>query len=590
MEEFTMTYYPHLNEIYISDRLKQRLSEIDHFFITTIIAPMGYGKTTAVGWWARHQAKYNADAVILRQMIISDSMTDFWSGFCRAIHNYPTLAEQVKTLGYPEDTRSMSMLAELLENVALEDSNHQIYYILDDIHILHRKHLVPLLLFLSRCLPDCIHIILISRNQIFSAEERMRLGGGLGEITVDDLRLNGLEVAAYAKRCGLAVHAVDVKALTIASEGWISMVYLNFKAYVQNGSWLSGSTDIFTLIDQVLLAPLPERQREFLILNGMADEFTEEQAAFLWKQPDTTKLLGFLSKNNAFITRNEIGVYRYHHMLRQCARQKFSEKPESYQKENFSRLGQWYLKEKEYVLADFAFAKAEDWNGVLTSLGEDKLKSLNTEHSKELFHWVKACPEYDIIRFPGTIVACMVKMFSFHNIPEIHRFKALLLKSLEQDTTLSEQERNNLLGDAEVSESFLCYNNISAMSAYHRRACALLSRTSFSIDQKGAWTFSAPSILMMYHRTVGGADSENAEMQECMPYFYQVSDGHGNGSEHGFAADLFYERGQFTDADIANRMALATAKRKISSALCWIVISYPCAWHCSMGIMELNKR
>lgn len=556
-----MDYYPHLNNIYITDRLKQQLSEIDRHLITTIIAPMGYGKTTAVRWWAKYQTKYNADAVILRQMIVTDSVTDFWSGFCRAFRSYPALAEQMKALGYPEDTRSMSMLAELLDD-ALEESGRQIHFVLDDLHILHQKHLVPLLMFLSRCLSDCVHIVLISRNQVFSEEERMRLGGGLGEITADDLKLNEPEVAAYAKHCGLAVSASDAKALSITSEGWISMLYLNFKAYVQSGRWLSGSVDIFTLIDQVLLAPLPERQREFLILNSVAEEFTMEQAAYLWEQPDTAKLLKFLSKSNAFITRNESGVYRYHHMLHQCARQKFSKKPESYRKEHLSRLGQWYLNAKEYVLADFAFAKAEDWDGLLTSLWEDKAKSLNTEHSKEFFHWVKVCPEACFLHHPSTIVACMVKMFSFHNIPEIHRLKGLLLKSLDQDSTLTDQERNDLLGDAEVSESFLCYNNISAMSAYHRRACALLSRASISIDQKGAWTFSAPSILMMYHRTVGGADSENAEMKVCMPYFYQVSDGHGNGAEHGFEADLFYERGQFIDADIANRMALAMAKRK----------------------------
>lgn len=199
---------------------------------------------------------------------------------------------------------------------------------------------------------------------------------------------------------------------------------------------------------------------------------------------------------------------------------------------------------------------------MLKTLEKDKAKSLNTEHSQDFFRWIESCPEEYLLRYPTAIVACMVKMFSFHNIPEIKRMKGLLLKSLDRDTTLTEQERHDLLGDAEVSESFLGYNNISAISTHHRRACALLSRTSLSVDPKGAWTFSAPSIFMMYHRSVGGADSENAEMKECMPYYYQVSDGHGNGAEHGFAADLFYERGQLTDTDIANRMALSAAKRK----------------------------
>ncbi len=556
-----MNHYPHLNDIFISERLKQRLNEINTYPITTVIAPMGFGKTTAMNWWAKRQVKNQADAVILRQIIVTDSITDFWMGFCRAFKGYPELTEQMKALGYPQDASAISMLAELLDD-ALSPSASQIYMVMDDLHILQQKPLTPLLLFLSRSLPDSVHIILLSRNQIFNEEERMRLGNLLGEITADDLRLSQQELAVYAKRCGLEPSAEEINVLATLTEGWISMVYLNFKAYAHKGCWLSSSTDIFTLIDQVLLNPLPERQREFLILIGMANEFTADQAAYLWQHPDAVELLTSLSKNNAFITRNENGIYRYHHMLRHCTRHKFAEKLEAYRKESYSRLGQWYFDHEDYISAYFAFADAQDWDSLLATLEKDKSKSLNAEHSEAFFSWISECPEDILMAHPSALVICMITMFTMNNIPEIQRMKSLLIEAMEQDTVLTSQERDDLLGDAEVAESFLSYNNIMAMSAYHRRACALLSRTSLSVDPKDAWTFSAPSIFMMYHSSVGGADRENAEMKECMPYYYQVSDGHGNGSEHGFAADLFYERGQLTDADIANRMALSAAKQK----------------------------
>lgn len=47
---------PKLNNIYISARLSEKLSRIPQHPITTIIAPMGYGKTTAVTWWADRHA------------------------------------------------------------------------------------------------------------------------------------------------------------------------------------------------------------------------------------------------------------------------------------------------------------------------------------------------------------------------------------------------------------------------------------------------------------------------------------------------------------------------------------------------------
>lgn len=522
---------------------------------------MGFGKTTALDWWTKQLHKKNSKTVILKQMILTDSPTDFLNNLCITLREYPVLTEQIKALGYAKDQRSIAMMAELI-SAEFSNNPQQMYYVLDDLHNMPQRPFGKLLLYLSKNLPESKHIIIMSRNQIFREEERMLLGNSLCEITADDLRLNYQELETYAQQCRLDVAEENLKTLSGMCEGWISMIYLNFKAYAHHGSWLSNSEDIYTLINQVLLEPLTDKEQEFLITIGITDEFTAKQAEYLWGNTDAADLLDSLSKNNAFITRNETGIYRYHHMLQICTRQEFAKKPENFQRRAYSKLGEWYYEQEEYVRAYYAFDKAQDWKGMLNTITKDKAKSLNSEHSKDFFRWIKNLPKEYFMKYPSAITSCMVKMFSFHNIPELKRMKSLLLESLEQDKELSLQERNNLLGDAEVAESFLSYNNISAMSEYHRRACKLLNRISYSVDPKGAWTFSAPSIFMMYHRTIGGADIENNEMKECMPYYYQVTDGHGNGAEHVFAAELYYERGKLNDADISNKMAMAAAKRK----------------------------
>ena len=40
-----------LNTIYISERVRESLRVIPDYVLTTVIAPMGYGKTTAVNWF-----------------------------------------------------------------------------------------------------------------------------------------------------------------------------------------------------------------------------------------------------------------------------------------------------------------------------------------------------------------------------------------------------------------------------------------------------------------------------------------------------------------------------------------------------------
>ena len=554
-------YYPNLNHIYITKHLKKRLNEISNHRITTIIAPMGFGKTTALNWWIKQVHKEESKALVLRQMVLTDSPTDFLNNLCATLKDFPNLTEQMKALGYAEDQRSIAMLAEFIRK-EFSNNTEEIYYVLDDLHIMPHRPYGKLMLYLAKNLPESKHMIILSRNQIFREEERMELGSSLCEIGADDLKLTYQELQTYARLCQLNANDNNLKALSDMCEGWISMIYLNFKAYAAHGSWLSNTEDIFTLIYQVLLEPLTEREQEFLVTLAITEEFTAKEAEHLWGGADASGLLDRLTKKNAFITRNESGVYRYHHMLQICARQQFTKKQERFQKNAYSKLGSWYCEQEDYVRAYYAFDSACDWDGLLRTLTKDKAKNLNTEHSKDFFRWIETCPKEYLMKYPSAITSCMVKMFSFHNIPELKRMKALLLESLELDKELSAQERNNLLGDAEIAESFLSYNDISAMSAYHMRACNLLNRITYSVDPKGAWTFSAPSIFMMYHKTVGGADAENNEMKECMPYYYQVTNGHGNGAEHQFAAELYYERGNINDADISNQMAMSAAKRK----------------------------
>lgn len=125
----------------------------------------------------------------------------------------------------------------------------------------------------------------------------------------------------------------------------------------------------------------------------------------------------------------------------------------------------------------------------------------------------------------------MLDFYSYYNIPEMMRLYGLFQQSMEQNQGLSPQERNNLLGEAEIMLSFLAFNDISAMSAHHRRACRLMDRPSYSMGNESPWTFGCPSILMTYHRTAGAMDDETAEMRECIPHYSRVTEDHGAGAE-----------------------------------------------------------
>ena len=65
------------NAIYISERLQESLRPISRCTMTSVVAPMGYGKTTAVNWYLAERARAEAMNVI-RISVYADNRTIFW--------------------------------------------------------------------------------------------------------------------------------------------------------------------------------------------------------------------------------------------------------------------------------------------------------------------------------------------------------------------------------------------------------------------------------------------------------------------------------------------------------------------------------
>lgn len=172
-----------------------------------------------------------------------------------------------------------------------------------------------------------------------------------------------------------------------------------------------------------------------------------------------------------------------------------------------------------------------------------------------LLSWCRGCPEDVLRRHPDAVCVLMRKLFSFREIPELLRLRALLLDALQPGGAFCEQERENYLGECDLVMSFLRYNDIAAMSVLHRSACERMTRTTRCIDLGGTWTFGSPSVLMMFHRAAGQLDAENAQMRDCMPFYYKVTDGHGSGAEHSMQCETDLLRGDFTEAEIGCHLA-----------------------------------
>ena len=72
-----------LNTIYLSAALQKQLQDIAGYPLTTVVAPMAYGKTTAINWFLDKCAK-KPGTKVLRISVYSDALAIFWQSVQQA--------------------------------------------------------------------------------------------------------------------------------------------------------------------------------------------------------------------------------------------------------------------------------------------------------------------------------------------------------------------------------------------------------------------------------------------------------------------------------------------------------------------------
>ena len=536
-----------LNSIYISERLQKSLQPVSNSALTAITAPMGYGKTTAVNWYLSRLAK-DSLALLIRISIYSQNLSIFW----KSVQNAFSFAglNFLENYDCPEDEASAGFLTEIL-CYQLEKCEN-CYIFIDDFHLLKDDRADTFLCRMAGRIPENVHLIVASRNHFISDDWIVRLGGRLHRIEIDDLRLNSGELSAYIRRCGTSMTDSQLEHLLKSSEGWFAAVYLNLCSFSKSGELPGKTSDIYQMFSASMLNPLPEDRKEFFSAMGLADEFTEEMAEFITKREDVHQILKMLTRQNAFVTcLNDGQTYRFHHMMKECAFRAFRTLDDSRQAFYYERYGAWYEKYGAYIHALSAYRRNQNFAAILRVVQKDAGILLASLKPEEVLEVLNRCPVSVLKEYPLAILVLMRCMFNWKNIPKMLELKELLLASIREHPKLSEEERGNLLGECDLIQSFLMYNDISRMSQFHRSASEKMTRPAISIRSDGGWTFGSPSVLMMFHRKSGDLDKELEEMNQCMPHYYKITNGHGQGAETIMSAEAHFMRGNFVDAHIA---------------------------------------
>jgi len=308
-------------------RLAERLDEKAGARLTLIVAPAGYGKTTAalqwleifggdVAWISLDEADRDpgrfarylvaalgevSGAGFEKSRALLEARTPPpWTFFCEAL---------------------VAELGELSDDTVL---------VLEDYHLIDAPEVHDLVELMVERSPTKLHIAVMTRVDPPWPLLRWRTRGWLSELRARDLRFSVEETAEFfAGGAGLTLSPATVEHLQQRTEGWIAGLRLAQLSLSESpdpdrdGRELSGADRQIAdyLIDEVLAAQPPE-VLEFLAASALMERFSAPLMSHLLADQmgaeDVQRVFSHLESNNLFLvaldTRRQ--WYRWHHLFR----------------------------------------------------------------------------------------------------------------------------------------------------------------------------------------------------------------------------------------------------------------------------------
>lgn len=538
--------------IYFTEKLKRQMSQLLHYPCTLVEAPMGYGKTTAV----REYLKKN-NANVLWHRVYDSSVTGFWITFSRLFFQLSaTCSAKLEQLGFPNDSVSMQEALKFITEIELPGET---VLVIDDYHLLSATEVSNFIWFLIVNEIDHLHIVLTARFVERLKAEELSLKGYLYHIEKEDLELNSNEISEYYKLCGISLREIEAHQLYELTEGWISALYLLMLSVKETGGF-ADTNNIQKLVENAVYAHFSEEMKHFLLCLCLFESFTMKQAIHMWGDERARLLLTELKSKNAFVNFDaNTKTYQIHNIFTSFLRELLKKRDSEYKQKLYEKSGHWYLKNGDHFAAMQYFFAADDFENLLSTVELDRASSFGNEQKAVILQYFEQCPQEYKKRHPVAILIFAMALMTFNEM-ELFQTTCNELTLMIKNSHMDANCKDALAGELELLLSFTRYNDIMEMSEYHKRACALLKQPSVFMNTTGSWTFGSPSVLYMFYRESGKLEQAVHEIKQCMPYYYQATNGHGTGAEYLMAAEWHFNTGDFENSEIAMHRAFCLAE------------------------------
>jgi LuxR family maltose regulon positive regulatory protein len=331
-------------------RLAELLDSVDESRVTTVCAPAGYGKTTAMVYWSEKLALRGRPILWLALRVGISNLSDFIAALQAAAWK--------AGLDWGDDAGADT--DQLMSRLAAERT-HRPLIVIDDAQLLSAE----MYGFISRMLAagrDALTTIIASRSRSTVPVARLRSLGRLLEVSTADLRFSIGDAARFvAMNDGRAVDTSLLERLVDETKGWVAGIVMggemNRRAWLfidQSESRSGNLKRVFeAYFDEEVMSLQPLEVRNFLVDTSVLDDLTPAACAAVTTRDDGGRMLEAVDEAGLFVEAAGPGSlrFRYHPLFREMVLRRLNNLDPNRAAELHRRASRYYAGAGQAVLA-----------------------------------------------------------------------------------------------------------------------------------------------------------------------------------------------------------------------------------------------
>jgi len=534
---------------YYSEHLQSKLHLLDSKNGAIIEAPSGYGKTTAV----RHFLdSVTADGDDVHWFIAMDEApAALYRRLCNEIKSIDEhVGERLLKIDFP----NAFTIGETCDAIMSIKCQRKTWLIIDNFHFFSAILPPAFLTALLEHGVNDLHVIIIAQP-LDSNFISTITGHGILHIKTQDFNWSSNDIRLYFNLNSVELTAVEVQEVKTLTEGWVIAVYLQLCSYQETGTFSDGA--ILKLIEELIWNKITNEQQHFLMLLSPFESCTINQMCSILGC-DTLPDYAVESLSMPFVQYvAKEQTYKPHTALLEFIITKRHEYGIEFENECFRKAGD-FCKQKDMIAdALYYFAKIKDYERILSlNLSNVVYMEIGDSSFSEIALDIAInCPDEVAHKHPLSMlcVTWAVRLSENHDV-----FERLL-----GELNSSLPETGILRAEWLLLSAYQHFPMLDKMLAIVQDAAKMFDgNCSNVILPEAPWAFYEYRQMTAFHARLGAADREADMLEEFINIYSKLTNGHGNGADALFRAELAYLRFDTSHAEILAHKAAFLAENK----------------------------